>query len=444
MVRITVELLRRRAEHNDGCLADLQEIALHQQDIEAIEVIGDLCRKLEILYLCNNYIPKIEGLVHLTKLKYINLAVNNITTISGLETCEVLEKLDLTLNFVGDMTCIERLRANAELKTLHLTGNPCTKTEGYRAYVVRVLPHLLDLDGDDILRSQRIEARQNQASITATVTHDAMKAREKERLTEEMKAKGINPFPPKYNEKGERVYGHSPEERIQMLRESEEDEKKRKNPPPAPGSISALHAELNEKPKRLTAEEELAKYGRLLMRNEAKFPFTFTEDDKDEVKITLDPGKYIATSAIQMEVDPKYVRIEIKGKLFQIPLSREVSPSLAKVQRSSTTGQLSIRIPFSLEVPSKEDDSAAGRKGKDPASLPLGGTSRDTTQKAPSVSAAAEQRQQHINRASSDNTSRSPPGPQQSTVPSVSAASPAVAPLASSTEPCSTALADID
>lgn len=29
MVKITVELLRKRAEHNNGQLADLEEIALH-------------------------------------------------------------------------------------------------------------------------------------------------------------------------------------------------------------------------------------------------------------------------------------------------------------------------------------------------------------------------------------------------------------------------------
>ena len=40
MTRITEELVRKRAEHNDGCLPDLEEISLHQQEIEKIENFG--------------------------------------------------------------------------------------------------------------------------------------------------------------------------------------------------------------------------------------------------------------------------------------------------------------------------------------------------------------------------------------------------------------------
>ena len=51
MGRITVELLRKRAEHNEGMLRDLQEIALHQQDIEKIEVFDKVTRHIKILLL---------------------------------------------------------------------------------------------------------------------------------------------------------------------------------------------------------------------------------------------------------------------------------------------------------------------------------------------------------------------------------------------------------
>jgi len=90
MVRITRELLRKvsaepchwqalyavvpasvpayvvqRAEHHDGTLAELQELRLHQQNIEAIELIGQACRQLRILYLTNNLISSLRGLEHL-------------------------------------------------------------------------------------------------------------------------------------------------------------------------------------------------------------------------------------------------------------------------------------------------------------------------------------------------------------------------------------------
>eukprot|EP00796_Vickermania_ingenoplastis_P002291 gene2292-1432_t len=353
MPRITLDLLRRRAEHNEGCLSTLKEIALHQQDLERIEVIGDACRELEIIYLCNNYIPKIEGLRHLKWLKYLNLAVNNIKVIEGLEGCEALEKLDLTLNFVGDMKDVARLRANPFLEVLHLTGNPCTRTEGYRSYVVHVLPHLQELDGKEIIKAERIAARQDEEDIMEVVDQEALAVQERERLKAEMMAKGIDPFPPRYNEKGERVYGHSAEERLQMLQEQKEEEarKKREAEEPIPGSIAAIHKELNQKPKPLTPEEERQKFGRLLLRNEAKVPFTLTEEPGEaEVVITVQPGKFISTTLLEVKVDIQCVRVWIKGKLLQIPLQTEVSPDLAAVQRATTSGELKITVPLAAHL----------------------------------------------------------------------------------------------
>ena len=37
----------------------LQELSLHGQDIEAIELVGQACRHLKILYLQNNVIGRI-------------------------------------------------------------------------------------------------------------------------------------------------------------------------------------------------------------------------------------------------------------------------------------------------------------------------------------------------------------------------------------------------
>ena len=68
--------LRQRAEHNEGLLATLEEVALHQQSIERIELLGRLCPKLRILYLQNNLIPKIEGL-HKLKVRQNALAVQS-------------------------------------------------------------------------------------------------------------------------------------------------------------------------------------------------------------------------------------------------------------------------------------------------------------------------------------------------------------------------------
>ena len=59
MARVTLELLRRRAEHNDGVLHTLEEVALHQCELERVEVIQDVCRELRIALMQGNAISKI-------------------------------------------------------------------------------------------------------------------------------------------------------------------------------------------------------------------------------------------------------------------------------------------------------------------------------------------------------------------------------------------------
>lgn len=83
--RITEKLIRQKSEHNDGLLGDLEEVSLHQCELGRLEVIGTLCRKLRILYLQNNVIPRIENCEHLKDLRYLNLALNNVTKIEGLQ-----------------------------------------------------------------------------------------------------------------------------------------------------------------------------------------------------------------------------------------------------------------------------------------------------------------------------------------------------------------------
>lgn len=78
MVRITEDLVRKRAEHNNLEISTLEEISLHQQDIEKIENLDKWCRDLKILYLQSNLIPKIENVGRLKKLEYLNLALNNV------------------------------------------------------------------------------------------------------------------------------------------------------------------------------------------------------------------------------------------------------------------------------------------------------------------------------------------------------------------------------
>ena len=59
MGRITQELLRKRAEHNEGILSTMEEVSLHQLSIEKIENLEYYCRHIKILYLQYNIIEKL-------------------------------------------------------------------------------------------------------------------------------------------------------------------------------------------------------------------------------------------------------------------------------------------------------------------------------------------------------------------------------------------------
>lgn len=129
-VVIDADFLRKRAEHNEGCLSTLEEIALHQLNIERIENFDKLIRHVKILLLQNNLISKIENLTRLKELTYLNLALNNIEVIEGLEGSESLEKLDMTCNFVRLDRLFESLVHLKQVKSLrevHFMGNPFTE-----------------------------------------------------------------------------------------------------------------------------------------------------------------------------------------------------------------------------------------------------------------------------------------------------------------------------
>ncbi len=101
MPEITVELIRCKAEHNEGMIHSLEELSLYQDELESINrVLGVNCRKLKVLYLQNNIIMKMENLHHMKDLQYLNLVLSTIDCIQGLHACESLTKLDLTLNFI--------------------------------------------------------------------------------------------------------------------------------------------------------------------------------------------------------------------------------------------------------------------------------------------------------------------------------------------------------
>lgn len=153
-------MIRKKSEHNELIIGTLEELSLHQEDIEQIEHIQNWCRDLKILLLQSNLISKIENLNKLKHLEYLNLSLNNIEIIENLEQLESLKKLDLTLNFIGHLQSVSNLRDNYNLRELILTGNYCANYNGYRDFVIATLPQLHSFDCMEIKRGDRIIANQ--------------------------------------------------------------------------------------------------------------------------------------------------------------------------------------------------------------------------------------------------------------------------------------------
>ncbi|KAK4877021.1 hypothetical protein RN001_009527 [Aquatica leii] len=343
MVRITEELVRKKSEHNECIINSLEELSLHQENIEKIEHLHNWCRNLEILLLQSNLISKIENLYKLKKLKYLNLAINNIERIENLEKCESLEKLDLTLNFIGDLESVTSLKNNFALKQLYLTGNPCTDYEDYRDYVICQLPQLENLDNNEITRSEKLKALQIKQSLAISVKYCQNKyfkfrKHQKERLASSSDQNLDNES--YWKSKSE----HAPETRIEMA--------KRRNP------------EDKNECKDASVKKQTRLYnkdGRPLNINQAKLQFKF-EDEPREFRLQLAVYRYLDTNLISVDLEPDFARITIKGKIFQYVLPEEICVDKSKVQRSQTTGYLLIimpkvnyKVPISFDRPKSSE-----------------------------------------------------------------------------------------
>lgn len=51
------------------------------------------------------------------------------------------------------------------------------------------------------------------------------------------------------------------------------------------------------------------------------------------------------SSLVDVDVQPNYVRVTLKGKVLQLVLSENVKCDLSTAQRSQTTGELVVKMP---------------------------------------------------------------------------------------------------
>lgn len=385
---VTEELVRRKSEHNELLISTLEELTLHQEDIEKIEHLQNWCRDLKILLLQSNLISKIENLHKLKRLEYLNLAINNIERVENLEKLESLNKLDLTLNFIGELTSIESLCENYNLRILILTGNPCCEYPGYREYVIATLPQLESLDGEEATRTQKLRAKPKlknlreiivQRQAEYAIQRDEQKIRfllQKEEL--EAKMASIENEEERTKLFWQSSSEHCPEIRYEMSKyhRASQDAKKSNQNAPAPQKEPLLFApcgrpyNLNKPKLNFRLKDELDCYILELdvYRYSEIFNLVYFLKSQHLHFLSLPfllIYRYLDTSYLDVNVEVNYIRVNVKKKIFQISLNEEVTPSTATVQRSQITGQLVVKAPklkwqdtsAVLTIPSKFCDS---------------------------------------------------------------------------------------
>uniref|UniRef100_A0A8C8FRU8 Leucine-rich repeat-containing protein 6 n=1 Tax=Oncorhynchus tshawytscha TaxID=74940 RepID=A0A8C8FRU8_ONCTS len=357
-------MVRRRAEHNNCEILSLEEVSLHQQDIEKIEHIDKWCMDLKILYLQNNLIPRIENVYRLKKLEYLNLALNNVELIENLEGCESLQKLDLTVNFVGRLSSVKSLKNNLHLRELFLVGNPCTEFEGYRQYVVASLPQLKYLDGKEIGRSERIRARQGLDEVRRRIWHqeqDYLQKRASEKEEAQREGGEVQRGPKRESRSSVKVKNPGFDGRwytdinntIPVHEENKEIQGREEKEKTSCLSSEDQEREFWEKPCAYTPESRLEAHRHLDEKKKAKerLDFNLTEDgDNNTIVLDLEVYRHMDTSLMDVDVQPTYARVTVKGKIFQLVLPAEVRPDSSTAKRSQITGHLVLTMPKVLYV----------------------------------------------------------------------------------------------
>lgn len=157
-MRLTAEVIARSPAFLNP-LKD-RELDLRGNKIAVMENLAATQDQFDSLDLSDNEILKVECMAVLPRLTQLLLNNNRVTRISeGLsKTLPSLKTLVLTNNHLATLTQLEPLGQLAGLTSLSLVDNPVTKAEGYRAYVIALLPKLRTLDFKRVRGAERAAA----------------------------------------------------------------------------------------------------------------------------------------------------------------------------------------------------------------------------------------------------------------------------------------------
>ena len=385
MATLTLDLIRKKAEHHSDSLSTLQELSLHQLNLANLTpILSQACPQLRILYLHNNLLPSLPTFRQLHRLKsltYLNLTLNNITHLPQphLAALEKLCKLDLTLNHIPLSRLDESMAALAEcvhLSELFLTGNPCMVWSGCRLWVVGRLTRLQRLDGRDVTRSERLEAKREwpRLAIELQLEVDRETQQEEERQqhhTHDEKAEGAA-------DSSERDTRFTPALRLRMYEEQQAAEAKQQADAAASSSKFATPTDLYSAAKqRLNTFLDPAEYSAASLpsqRNVGRYAFTLTASSAAMrcVVLRVELPRHMDTSSIRVDVQPWWLQVDVRGSLLVLHTGEEVEAGRATVKRVTSDGTLVINMPvvWKEEVAGREEKEGQLEVDEEVAALP--------------------------------------------------------------------------
>lgn len=237
--------------------------------------------------------------------------------------------MDFTLNFI-DIEDLKESLVNLSkvhsLRELYLTGNPCESWEGSKDYIISKLPAINFLNGNEILKSERIKANQLFPFLE----------KELEKLSIENIEKKQND-PDKDNPNR-----YTKEYRRKLYKEIEEEkndkEKQRTEKPKSPWDMDEPKGPLP------TYKDN----GEIRVCNQGKYDFYFNEDifTTGILLFELKLPKHMQTTQIQVDLNPQYIRVVVKDKVTQMKFAYEIIVEKSIIQRSLTTGHLVVKCPI--------------------------------------------------------------------------------------------------
>lgn len=127
---LTRETIMKKCKCNS--LEEVKNLNIWGSDLEDINVVAEL--------------PNVE---------VISMSVNRISTLKPFSYCKNLKELYLRKNLIADLSEINHLSGNSNLRILWLEDNPISKFGNYRSFVISTLSQLTKLDNSPTLNDEK-------------------------------------------------------------------------------------------------------------------------------------------------------------------------------------------------------------------------------------------------------------------------------------------------